>query len=321
MYTPITRKTEINLGTWLFPGYGGGSNWNGAAFDPDTGVMYVPIKRKPYAAGLTRGDPARTNFDWIATGNHVPQGPRGLPITNPPYSEVIATDMNLGEHLWRIPIGGAPDFVRNHPALQGLGLDFSKMGQFDIRPSPLLTPSLLFLGESGHLTGETGGPMFRAYDKTSGSVLWEKKMPTLTSGAPMTYMLDGRQYVVIAVSDRGQPAEIIALALGDGVDDAAVATSQPAPVGAATNRPAAAVVVSPRELAAGRGVFGRTCALCHGPTGGGVIGGAPALALRDVRSIASIVSQGRAEMPAMASVLSDAEIDAVAKFVAAGLPK
>lgn len=71
------------------------------------------------------------------------------------------------------PIGGAPDSVHQHPALQGLGLDFASMGQPLIRPSPLVTRSLLFLGESGALSGDPGGSLFRAY--TSAAARWWRK--------------------------------------------------------------------------------------------------------------------------------------------------
>src|SRR5690606_5900388 len=155
------------------------------------------------------------------------QGPRGLPIVRPPWSKITATDMNTGEHVWWRAIGPAPDYVRNHPDLQGLGLDFSNMGYPSIRPSPLVTKTLLFLGDSGALSGDPGGNMLRAYSKKTGAVVAEIELPSKSTGAPMTYMHRGTQYVVIAVSTRQHPAELVALALPDRVVPHVVAVEKP----------------------------------------------------------------------------------------------
>lgn len=319
LYTAPTEITPTNKGTWLFPGTGGGPNWNGAAFDPDTDMLYTPMRLKPQFAGLRKGDPATTNMHYYGGGGGAPiSGPRGLPIMKPPYSIVVATDMSTGKHLWRIPIGDADDSVRNHPDLQGLGLDFDSMGKFDVRPSPLLTKEFLFLGESGNIGGGSGGPMFRAYDKRVGKVVFEIEMPTLVTGAPMTYVLNGRQYVVVAVSKRGEPAELVALTL-DGVSE-----NGPAPAGgvplaeapASTRLAAQTFTATPEELALGETKFGQVCAICHGAKGVGMPGGnAPPLTNRtDYENIARVIAQGQGEMPSMAAALKPEEIDAVAKY-------
>lgn len=93
------------------------------------------------------------------------------------------------------------------------GSGLRQHGQYDIRPGVLLTKEILFMGESGSLPGQTGGPMFRAYDKRNGKVLREQAMPALVTGAPMTCTHKGRQYVVVTVSQNGRPAEMIALTL------------------------------------------------------------------------------------------------------------
>jgi glucose dehydrogenase/mono/diheme cytochrome c family protein len=322
IYQPITEVRPGIRGTLIYPGYGGGANWNAAAFDPLTHVLYVPIRHRPNAAGLTKGDPARTNNMYVQSGNHVVMGPRGLPMFKPPWSELIALDMDRGEQLWRVPIGPASDFVSNHPALRALGLDFSKMGRFDIKPSPLLTPDLIFLGESGNISDGTGGPMMRAYDKTNGKVVWERALPGFVTGAPMTYRHNGRQVIVVAVSKRGEPAELIALALGDGKDDAFVASASPMPPGASIAA-AARVNASAAELTLGRQAYARTCSVCHGPSGSGLAGGAaPSLAGReDVAQMSRTIAQGQGEMPAMGALLKPEEISAIAKFVASGFPR
>lgn len=324
LYTPPTEVTPTNKGTWIYPGTGGGPNWNGAAFDPDTHILYTPLRRKPQYAGIKKGDPKTTNMDYYGGGGGAPiNGPQGLPILKPPYSEVVATSMDRGEHLWRIPIGDADDFVKKHPALQGLGLDFSKMGKFDARPAPLLTKELLFLGESGNIGGGSGGPMFRAYDKRDGRVVWEGKMPNLVTGAPITYELKGRQYIVLTVSKRGEPAEMVALTL-DGVSENGAPPAGGVPLAAAppsTRAAALATTATPEELALGKTKFEGLCAACHGPGGAGIAGSsAPPITNRtDRANIARLIAQGQGEMPALAAVLTPAEIDAVSKYVVKSL--
>lgn len=313
---PIVAGENGLRGTWVNPGYGGGAEWTGGAFDPDTGVLYVPIRHKPYSAAVAKGKPERTDYAYMQSGNHVVMGPHDLPILKPPYSELVAIDMNKGEHLWRIPIGGASDFIRNNPALKGLDLDFDTMGQYDIRPSVLLTKEIFFMGESGSLPGQTGGPMFRAYDKRDGKVLWEQTMPALVTGGPMTYTHNHRQYVVITVAENGKPAEMIALTLDGHSENGApptggvLASTAPVPATAA----AAAIQATPAELALGNTAFERVCAACHGATGTGGVG--PALTGRsDFDNIIRIVTEGQGQMPPLVGTLPPEEIDAVAKHV------
>src|SRR5690606_33436250 len=219
LYTPPTFVREGGTqGTWTNPGYHGGSNWNGAAFDPQTGMMFVPLRNAPMASGLEPADPSRTGWDYLRAPSVFIQGPRGLPIMRPPWSLVTATDMNQAQHIWSRSIGGAPDYIREHPDLRGLGLDFDNMGQPMVRPSPLLTSTLMFMGEAGHLGSEPGGPMFRAYDKISGEVVAEIELPSKASAAPMSYMHNGHQYIVIAVATTDHPAELVALALPQAVE-------------------------------------------------------------------------------------------------------
>jgi mono/diheme cytochrome c family protein len=138
----------------------------------------------------------------------------------------------------------------------------------------------------------------------------------------MTYLHGGEQYIALAVSARGKPAEIIALKLGDGVDDPGVATASAMPPGASVAR-AAQINASPEELALARVAYGRTCAACHGAYGQGLDGGAapPINNQTDIANIRRVVSQGQGEMQSMAALLKPEEIEAIAKFVASGLPR
>jgi len=317
LYTPITEVTATNKGTLVNPGFGGGANWNGAAFDPVSNVMFVPIRNRWSAVGVSKGDPARTTSQWVQAQNVTLAGPRGLPIMKPPYSELIAVDMNKGEHLWRTPDGGAPDNVRNSPLLQGLGLDFDHMGQFDIRPGPLVTPTLLFMGEAGTISASRGGDKLRVYDKASGRTLGAVVLPTLSTGAPMTYMQHGKQYIVIAVSAPGKPAELVALTL-DGASDNGAAPAAGVPVAAAppsSTTAATAITATPAELALGAAQFAANCAACHGPAGAGGNGGPRIAGRTDYENIQRVIRVGQAEMPAFGGNLSPAQVEAIAKHV------
>jgi quinoprotein glucose dehydrogenase len=244
-------------------------------------------------------------------------GPRGLPITKPPWSRITATDMSTGEHRWSKAIGPASDFVKNNPALRGLRFDYENMGQFGIRPSPLLTKTLLFLGEAGALSGDPGGKMFRAYDKATGAVVAEIELPSKTTGAPMTYMRRGKQYIVVAVSTREHQAEYVAIALPDSARSPVAARLDVA----AARAPARGPAPDPQRVAKGRPIFASHCAICHGRGGEGVAGGPPALtALRDAAAIRERVTKGGVQMPAMRTVLTEEQIRDVSDYVAAGLP-
>ena len=119
--------------------------------------------------------------------------------------------MTKGQHAWVVANGEGP---RDHPALAGL--DLPPIG-IPGRPTPLVTATLLFIGEgSESITGANprmAGPFFRAYDKATGEVVWETELDAGTTGGPMTYLHDGKQYVVVAIGGRGYPAEWVALGL------------------------------------------------------------------------------------------------------------
>jgi quinoprotein glucose dehydrogenase len=313
MYTPTSRVIEGgNQGTWVQPGYGGGSNWNGAAFDPQTGWMFVPTKNQPMIATLTTANPKLTNYDYVRGTTTTAQGPRGLPIVRPPWSKITATDMNAGEHRWFKAIGPAPESVRNHPDLQGLGLDFSNMGYTSIRPSPVLTKTLLFLPDGGALSGDPGGNMIRAYDKETGAVVAEIALPSKSTGAPMTYMHKGVQYIVTAVATREHPAELVALAVPPKGQHFNAAV--PETIVAAAKMPA--VNSNGGDFNNGRRVYESNCANCHGLKGEGVRDLAPALkGLSDVNAVTQRVKQGGVNMPPMQTMISAEQIRDVSFFV------
>ena len=139
----------------------------------------------------------------------------GLPIWKPPYGRITAFNMNRGEQAWTVANGDGP---RNHPLLKNLNLP--PLGTPN-RPAPLLTKTLLFIGEGSDAIMGTPqvdwgwGKTFRAYDKATGQVVWDIELPAGTTGGPMTYMSGGRQVILVPIGGKDHPAEIVALALPD----------------------------------------------------------------------------------------------------------
>jgi quinoprotein glucose dehydrogenase len=211
MFTPPSVAGSVGkLATITLPSPTGGANWQGGAADPETGMLYVSSVTFAAPVSLSR-DPRRTDMDYLGdyTLKHV--GPQGLPLVKPPWGRITAIDLNTGEHVWMTPSGTTPEFVKQHPALKGV--DVSHTGNWEHAPM-LLTKTLLFAADGGGmyaLPPGAGGPMFRALDKRTGKVLHEMKLPANVTGIPMTYMLDGVQYLVMAIGAPGVPAELIAM--------------------------------------------------------------------------------------------------------------
>ena len=217
IFTPPSVRGDAatdTKGTLQLPGSVGGAEWGGAGFDPETGMLYVPSVTGAFAADLTPGNPDRMNVRYTKGTRAFPNGPRGLPLTRPPYGRITAIDMNTGEHVWMVPNGDGP---RNHPAIEHLNLP--PLGQPG-RSMTLLTKSLLFVSEGDPIMIRTppgGGPdagrTFRAFDKETGAVVWEFELPAGTNGSPITYVHDGRQYIVLPIGSLEHPGEWVALAL------------------------------------------------------------------------------------------------------------
>jgi quinoprotein glucose dehydrogenase len=218
---PIVRGEGGKAGLLYIPN---GANWPGGSFDPDTGMLYV------YSHTLLRvlslaSNPQRSNMTYISTGGGGDGGAsggltvQGLPLVKPPWGRITAIDLNKGEIVWQIAHGETPDTVRNHPLLKGL--DLPRTG----RPGgaggssggigTLVTKTLLISGEGGSFTTPSGqrGAMLRAYDKATGKEVGAVYMPGAQTGSPMTYLLNGRQYIVVGVSGATFPAELMAFAL------------------------------------------------------------------------------------------------------------
>ncbi|HYL39273.1 MAG TPA: PQQ-binding-like beta-propeller repeat protein [Bryobacteraceae bacterium] len=168
--------------------------------------------RGPAAAGGGRG-PAAGGRGGSGEGGGFGLNVRGLPLLKPPYGRITAIDLNKGEILWQIAHGETPDNIRNNPALKGLSIP--RTGRSGII-GVLTTKTLVIAGEAGFFTTPNGqrGAMLRAYDKATGKEVGAVYMPAPQSGSPMTYMLNGQQYIVLAISGAGYSGELLAFRLG-----------------------------------------------------------------------------------------------------------
>ncbi len=212
LFTPpmAAGSIEGKIGTYVVPGAWGAGNWHTGAFDPETGVYYAVSLTLPNVWRLSKTS-GPDEMEYGTQGGWPRAEIDGLPIVKPPWGRITAIDMSQGEHLWMAANGDAPN---DHPLLEGL--DLSPLGNAN-RPAPLLTATLLFIGEGSDVvigTPDTHwGTEFRAYDKATGEVVWETDLPSGTTGGPMTYMHEGKQYIVVAVGGSEHPAEYVALGL------------------------------------------------------------------------------------------------------------
>jgi quinoprotein glucose dehydrogenase len=202
----LADASDGTKGTLILPGDAGGTLWEHAAADPETGMLYIGSSTDPEVLGLVKNP--KSDLDYGVPSIAAP-GPQGLSLVKPPYGRITAIDLKTGDHAWMIPNGDTPPALKNHAALQGVNL--GRTGSVS-RAGLLVTKTLLFAGE-----GWGGQPMFRAIDKRTGDIIWETKLPGMQTGLPMTYRAGGKQYVVFTVGDaRAQyPAELLAFRLPD----------------------------------------------------------------------------------------------------------
>jgi quinoprotein glucose dehydrogenase len=141
-------------------------------------------------------------------------GLEGLSIVKPPYGVMTAIDLNTGNTLWQVPHGDTPDQVR--ATFERLGINYpQKTGQLSVHVGVLITKSLVIAGDSQLTTTpeHPRGALLRAYDKKTGQQVGGVLMQAPQSGSPMTYMIDGRQYIIVATSGGNFTGEYIAFAL------------------------------------------------------------------------------------------------------------
>lgn len=237
---PVVSKAEGPLATLALASAGGGTNWAGGSYDPESHIFYVFSQRNLSTLGLVPGVPGVTDMNYAqgtatagirtsggagadagAAGTPAASGSgsfgggfdvQGLPLVKPPYGSISAIDLNKGEILWQVAHGDTPDNVKNHPALKGVNIP--RTGRAGVIGT-LITKTLVIAGEAGVATQPDGrrGALLRAYDKASGKDAGAVYMPSGQTGSPMTYSLNGRQYIVVAIGGQGYEAEFLAYRL------------------------------------------------------------------------------------------------------------
>jgi len=206
VHDPERSDMEYILGTATTPGAGGAAG--GRAGAGGRGGGGGGGRAGGGRAGAGRGD---TEFGEGGFGRGLTV--QGLPLVKPPWGRISAIDLGKGEIVWQVAHGETPDAVRNHPALKGLTIP--RTGRSNGRIGTLVTKTLVIAGEPGFFTTPAGvrGAMLRAYDKATGAEVGSVYMPAPQTGSPMTYMLNGQQYLVIATSGATSAGELLAFKL------------------------------------------------------------------------------------------------------------
>jgi quinoprotein glucose dehydrogenase len=211
LFTPPSTVDGDGVGgTMMMPSQTGGANWEGGAFDPETGVIYIASKTD--GGTLTLGPSNASDMNYVQSfggggrGGAAARPQRsGLPLIKPPWGRITAIDLNTGEHLWMQANGDATERVKNNPFLEGV--EVGRWGKAT-RAGILVTRTLVLAGE-----GYGGDPHFYAYDKATGEIIADLEIPGTQTSLPMTYMHEDEQYVVFTVGGGGQPAQLIAMTL------------------------------------------------------------------------------------------------------------
>jgi quinoprotein glucose dehydrogenase len=230
---PVVSTWPGPLATLMLPSTTGGVNWYGGSLDPETNFIYIYSITQIAQLGLVPSDGKRSDMAYVRGTAPDPAAPprplpaagaagdeagppaltvQGLPLVKPPYGRITAIDLNKGDMVWQIAHGETPDNIRNHPALKGVNVPRTgRIGRIGV----LATKSLLIAGEGGFFTTPSGqrGAMLRAYDKATGQEVGSVYMPAPQTGSPMTYMLNGRQYLVVAISGGNYSGELLAFRL------------------------------------------------------------------------------------------------------------
>jgi len=207
LYTPpsIMGASDGTNGTLSLPFATGGANWEGSAFDPENGLLFVPSQTRVGLMQLVN-EPKLSDIKYIS-GTTPPPEVFGIPVAKPPWGRITAINLNTGQHQWVIANGDTPKSIRDNPALKGVALP--RTGKHT-RSGIVVTKTLLFAGE-----GFGGDPIFRAHNKLTGEIIAEINLPASQASPPSTYRYKGKQYIVMTVANGETPSEMIALALSD----------------------------------------------------------------------------------------------------------
>ena len=234
---PFVTPGKGIFGLMMLPGTQGGANWPGGSYDPESRKVFIYSKTRMEAVGMQYNPgnptqlqqaawlPPRTPPTRMAASSDRPPASRaappaasspsndaidapivprmlsieGLPLNKPPFGRITALDLNDGTMAWQVAHGETPDFIRNHRLLKGVKVP--RTGQSGILGT-LATKTLVICGDAGVFTDEQGrkAARLRAYDKNTGEEKGAVFMEKVQTGSPITYMLGGKQYIVLATS-------------------------------------------------------------------------------------------------------------------------
>lgn len=202
----LAEAPDGTRGLLSLPSSTGGSNWEGSALDPETGILYVPSRTQLQVLALAKNPVSDIDFSQ-GGGVRVPRVD-GLEIVKPPYGRVTAIDMNSGDHLWWVANAETPARIADHPLMQGVDIEDTGI---PTRSGILLTKTLLFVGEG--IGTADALPKMRVVNKQTGEVIAVMDLPDNQTGLPFTYEHDGKQYLAMFVGGRSAPAQLVAYAL------------------------------------------------------------------------------------------------------------
>ena len=169
------------------PGYHGGANWSGASFDPQTGILYVNSNNVPNVITLEKANPD-AKYQYRHKGYIQIKDQEGYPAIKPPWGVLTAIDLTQGKLAWQVPLG-------EYEELTARGIP--QTGTETFGGTIVTAGGLVFIAG-------TKDEKFRAFDKATGEVLWEHKLPAGGYATPATYSVNGKQYVVIAAGGAGK---------------------------------------------------------------------------------------------------------------------
>jgi quinoprotein glucose dehydrogenase len=215
---PVVSNPNGPIATLIIGYPFGGTNWPGGSYDPETRILYVFSEDSVGILGLVPPASGTSDLAYVvgtdSAAEGLPPTVQGLPIIKPPYGQISAINLDSGEIVWQVAHGETPDKIRDSPLLKGL--DLPRTGRPGII-GVLTTKTLIIAGEAGVFTDAAGhkGALLRAYDKATGRDAGAVPMPSGQTGSPMTYMFEGKQYIVVAVGGLGVPGELLAFRLPD----------------------------------------------------------------------------------------------------------